>query len=190
MIADRFIAAFEQLVESATGRYRYAAKYEYTVVSQSADGRCTLRPTATNPEAPALPAVPIKGSSPTQRIKVQPGAVCYVTYAGMNPDRPIIDGFDSSDSYISEEHGDNALGVVRQGDLVRFGGLGAMVSFSSAAGTPVFLNNGPVSIPGPYLISYGNLPPGTPPIPPTLVPPQQTPGYGMTYSASKVLRTK
>jgi hypothetical protein len=190
---DPLYAALQQLVETLTKRFEYAAKYEYEVVSQDAQGRCALKPTRTNPNMPALSEIPIRYASPLDRVVVKAGAICLVGFAGMDPRKPYIDGWlTDATKGDHEETGDSSKQkpIARQGDRVRFGGYGFMCQFLSGTGVPVTLMDaatGTVPVLGPYYIAFGTNPLFPTPIPPNpvQVPPipsvPGTPGVGGQY---------
>ena len=134
-------------------------KYRMKVSVQKADGTVTLFPDPDNILfKTGLRDVPIVYPLPGMKIKVQPGAICYVEFANGDPGLPIISSWDdkTSASLVEIIH-TNALPAARKGDTVDCGKLTLAVAAGVLSGLYVY----PVSTP-PHVPPQITVTPGTP----------------------------
>jgi len=159
----------------------------YHVARCGSDGRCDLSPP---PDATHLPEIGnceqwITGGG---TFFAAAGDEATVEFRDWKKTRPVITGFRRASG-----SGPAAFPpAARQGDLVQFGGIGATINLAAIDGTPVLMVDATLKpMPGPWLISHGSiLGPSPGPIPPTISPPMQQPGYGTISSGSALFGIK
>jgi hypothetical protein len=89
---DRVKGALKAFIESLTARYRYSARYQCKVVSQNGDGTLELIPD--DRKIPGMSGVPIYCGIPGAAVKVSPGARCLLEFAGGDPSKPCVTGWE------------------------------------------------------------------------------------------------
>jgi hypothetical protein len=89
---DRVKGVLAKFIESVTAPYRYSARYQCRVVSQNGDGTLELIPDDT--QIPGLSGVPIYCGIPGATVQVSPGARCLLEFAGGNPSKPCVTGWE------------------------------------------------------------------------------------------------
>lgn len=104
----------------------YHLKYRMKVAQQKSDGTLTIFP---QPDLPllknGLKDVPIVYTIPDMKVKMQPGAICYVEFANGDPGLPIVTAWDNLPKLITVEFATSKdpKKVARVGDTVDCGKL-------------------------------------------------------------------
>lgn len=98
-MGDRFTASLEAFVRSVLGhRLDYLASYPAKVVAQNADG--TLELVADDARLPTYSKVPIRYGVPGVTATVAAGARAQLGFAGADPQKPVVTGFEASASAL------------------------------------------------------------------------------------------
>jgi hypothetical protein len=160
-MTDRFKGGLAAFISRITRKYDYAFPWSYTVSSQNSDGTLELTPEQPS-KVPGLSNIPCKWGNAGVTAKVNKGARCLVMFAGGDPGKPFVLGWEHG-SFESISLGDDGLPAARQGDTVECGGPGTVVTLMPTLPIPVVTPVGPGSIvpmtPIVALISFSMVPP-------------------------------
>lgn len=108
---DRVKGAILSIVRAEMAPLPYFARYECRVVVQNADGTLELMPD--DPKIPGLSGVRIYSGIPGVTVTVSPGARCLLEFAGGDPSRPIVTGWEPGDAVtLSFNGGDQKVARV------------------------------------------------------------------------------
>lgn len=172
--STRLAGALQRLAYEAVGA-TFLRSYRCRVVLQAPDGRLAVQPIEFGELNPVsvITLVPIRCGIPGVTVKVTPGSECILEFAGGDPSRPIVTGFDDTASISLEL--DGASVALGPGALPLAPGpwaaylVTALGTFASA----IVSGSG---LPGPTATAAGNLvtallptPSGLMPLPTTLV---------------------
>jgi len=118
--------ALARVVDALTAKYRYAATYEYRVVTPSGE-RLNLQPVRVSTGMHDLQRVPVRPGLPGCKASHTLGSLVLVTFVDCDPARPVVVGFDDAESlgYLPTELDlcDGLGRVLREGDTLTLTGV-------------------------------------------------------------------
>ena len=132
---NRLYDPIDELIQSSAPDMVFAALWECTIVAVNGSGPWTLDVTPTSPACPlpGMTAIEYRPSLPGAKCKPGTGGLCTVAFLNMDPQRPIIVGFDTTqpdqiDIGAGSELAIDPVGrVVRYGDTIQVPSIGAYV---------------------------------------------------------------